>query len=140
MGRAEDLTEITTGMAKLIDEALNPEGRTTGFLLAVFDFGEAGLPVTFASNANRENLKATLHELAKQVEKVGLAPKPTIREAATRLLTLLDSYPGDAEEAAKAWPKLGEEIEDADTQLRELLGLPLGDDWTIEKTIPEIPS
>lgn len=83
MTRADDLQKITNGMATMIDEALNPDGRRTGFALALFDFGDEG-PVAFAANASdKTGLKAMLLGLADRVADGRTVPKNDLSPPAT---------------------------------------------------------
>ncbi len=61
-----ELEQLLLQVAPALDRHFNPEidktGRTIGFLICAFDFGEKGA-LAYLSNANKQHLEAALEEL-----------------------------------------------------------------------------
>jgi hypothetical protein len=67
------LNDKLSMVAPALDHHLNPdmgEGgiRRVGFLLVAFEFGPAGTPLAFISNAERASLKSVIRELLERID------------------------------------------------------------------------
>ena len=76
-----ELEERCIELAPAINNHLNDgtatvdDPRPIGFCLVAFEFGEPGTPLAFVSNAQPEDLRRALRELAERLTEVGRSHK-----------------------------------------------------------------
>lgn len=58
----ERIEQQARRIATALDHALNPSGRTTGFAVLLFGFGDPPQPATWISNADRGDMIRVVEE------------------------------------------------------------------------------